>query len=1119
MQPVQPDTNDATADNSLGFRVKRAFDLERQFERMARFIVVRPYKFLLASLLLTLAMGGGWSMQFAETRPEKQWVPTGAVALAHKEYVEATWPGELSFSAWIAVPAEEGGNMLSAEVLRELHEIDLRIKALKVDGGAAAKAALPDIDAATLGEVDGEWAYEADGDVQRKCYRFGPSCGQSSILALFRNDDKVIDRLTDEQALRAVRRWEGQSQRCIVSIAVEDSPCFAPDAWVSGADPDACQAYESDGDRADCRTATNLYCADRCADPDADGCKDSGCGLAAFFNSLALRNASAPAGLAGAPEFEPFALSTVASSGDGPAKDASGAYASAAALRGAYFLQSSPITVGGEAVDVVAEAWEREALCELGIAVGGKAAAECALPEHVRFTALFSRSFGDEFGGAIRGDLLLLGLAVLGIAAYMTLMISPCDPVHSMIGVSLGTVGITLAAYVCTTGLGSYFGVFTSQLSNLVPFLLLGLGVDDAFVLVGEYSRATLATPGASVEERVVAAVRHGGVSILITSVTDALAFLVGSSTLLPALQSFCIYAGMGILFCFLFQLSVFVPMLLLDARRAEAKRYDLCCCCASKREHTFDEPRGGCCVAAVTGVKFPKDSLQRAIGAFARRIVSRPGKAAVLLLFAGVFGVGVAGATQIYADFKLEWFIPDGSYVNEFFALNEKYFATGTSFSVYTVDGDYFKQQARLADVSAYLQASPLLDQDAGISDWGEAFRAHALAEHAGAVDKGGLFEEEGAYYAALLQWLHGAGAEFSSALKWEDAQCDEPDEWQGCARGDGIKASRISAQTALARTNVGRDRYDALVTLRADLSALLPGAFPYAGTFLYWEETGVIYVELARNLAICSAVIVLIIGLLISEKRAAVSAAARTGARPPLRALLRAPSARALRARCAALTRCSALAVSHRAPSAGAGGGGGADGGGRGGGLPALVGRDHLGREHHLHFDQRRAHRRLLGARRAHVRRRGGQRGRARGRSAHAHRPLRLQRRHVHARRGARALDVGVVCVPRLLPGALPHRAARWGPRARAAARAARAARRQPREDAKRRAGGRAGERAAHEGGGGRDRVSPGRTKRRGEAGQCTAAFSPSGWPSPRSSPACVSRATPGPRSQWSR
>ena len=49
-------------------------------------------------------------------------------------------------------------------------------------------------------------------------------------------------------------------------------------------------------------------------------------------------------------------------------------------------------------------------------------------------------------------------------------------------------------------------------------------------------------------------AMSHAGVSITVTSITDFVAFMISTSTSLPALSSFCFYAATGILFLFLFQ-------------------------------------------------------------------------------------------------------------------------------------------------------------------------------------------------------------------------------------------------------------------------------------------------------------------------------------------------------------------------------------------------------------------------------------------------------------------------------------------------------------------------------------------------------------------------------------
>jgi hypothetical protein len=71
------------------------------------------------------------------------------------------------------------------------------------------------------------------------------------------------------------------------------------------------------------------------------------------------------------------------------------------------------------------------------------------------------------------------------------------------------------------------------------------------------------------------------GASITLTSFTDAVAFAIGSLTLLPALSSFCIFAVVGILCDYTLQLTLFVAFQALDALRVENKMVDVCPCCS----------------------------------------------------------------------------------------------------------------------------------------------------------------------------------------------------------------------------------------------------------------------------------------------------------------------------------------------------------------------------------------------------------------------------------------------------------------------------------------------------------------------------------------------------------
>ena len=73
------------------------------------------------------------------------------------------------------------------------------------------------------------------------------------------------------------------------------------------------------------------------------------------------------------------------------------------------------------------------------------------------------------------------------------------------------------------------------------------------------------------------------GPSIFVAAFCEALAFFIGMQTDIPALQSFCLVAGLSVVFDFVFQIVIFLPALALDKRRINDNRNDIFCCIKNK--------------------------------------------------------------------------------------------------------------------------------------------------------------------------------------------------------------------------------------------------------------------------------------------------------------------------------------------------------------------------------------------------------------------------------------------------------------------------------------------------------------------------------------------------------
>jgi len=113
---------------------------------------------------------------------------------------------------------------------------------------------------------------------------------------------------------------------------------------------------------------------------------------------------------------------------------------------------------------------------------------------------------------------------------------------------------------------------------EVIPFLVLAVGVDNIFILVQTYQR-DIRLPHESLEDQVGRIVGQVAPSMLLTGFSESVAFFLGAITDMPAVKIFSLYAAMAVLIDFLLQITAFVALLTMDAQRQEENRLDLFSC------------------------------------------------------------------------------------------------------------------------------------------------------------------------------------------------------------------------------------------------------------------------------------------------------------------------------------------------------------------------------------------------------------------------------------------------------------------------------------------------------------------------------------------------------------
>eukprot|EP00795_Rhopilema_esculentum_P017764 gene17764-9437_t len=281
------------------------------------------------------------------------------------------------------------------------------------------------------------------------------------------------------------------------------------------------------------------------------------------------------------------------------------------------------------------------------------------------------KSIDDSINESTSGDIVLITITFTIMCSFTCMSLGRFR--NRVTGHGLAGMAGLLAV---TMGIGSSFGLLIIcgvkflAMVGILPFLILGVAIDDMFIILDELDRTDFNLPTREIIAKVLG--RVGG-TVTMTTLTDLVAFAVSTTSAFPAIQYFCAFAAVGLTFSYLMIMTFFVAFLVFDIKRIKAGRWDIIPL-LRKADFKIDAETG---LIVSTKQQFSSLVLVPMIMNMLGRILThRVGKLLVILGSFGLLAAGIIGALSITETFNLRMLGKDGSQYIQFLDKEKEYFA-----------------------------------------------------------------------------------------------------------------------------------------------------------------------------------------------------------------------------------------------------------------------------------------------------------------------------------------------------------------------------------------------------------------------------------------------------------
>jgi Niemann-Pick C1 protein len=335
----------------------------------------------------------------------------------------------------------------------------------------------------------------------------------------------------------------------------------------------------------------------------------------------------------------------------------------------------------GSKEEAVAMEWESSLKSDL------QCAQQEATERGLRLSFTTESSLEEELNASTNTDAKIIVISYIIMFLYASLALGSVtlsfnsilkNPANAMVQskFSLGVIGIVivLMSVSASVGLFSAAGIkVTLIIAEVIPFLVLAVGVDNIFLIVHEFERVNISHPDEDIETRIGKALGRMGPSILLSASTETIAFALGAFVGMPAVRNFAVYAAGAVLINAFLQVTMFVAVLALNQRRVESNRVD---CFPFLKVKTSDKINFH---GAGTYGFDEEGPLQRFIRKiYAPALLGRKMKVAIVVGFVGLFTAGLALIPEVALGLDQRIAFPSGSYLIPYFNDLDTYFNTG---------------------------------------------------------------------------------------------------------------------------------------------------------------------------------------------------------------------------------------------------------------------------------------------------------------------------------------------------------------------------------------------------------------------------------------------------------